>query len=201
MFKQSLISALLLTGISGSALAAGLDYDTLDIGFQRYELDQDGDNFDVDGLNLQGSLKLTQDFFLRGGIEDVDGSDGPFRLDARTYSVGLGVRAPINNALDFNAYADYLYTDTDYKVRGVYSDSDNDSGYRVGGGLRGLATSDLELAGFVNYEDYGHGDDSTWLDGRAVYSLTPSVGLYGGYGVNLDESDLDRWSAGVRVSF
>lgn len=201
MLKHSLISAFLLAGLAETATAAELDYTTLDLGYQRYELDEDGADFHTSGINLAGSLQLNEDFFLRGGYEDVDGSEGPFSLDARTYSLGLGVRAPINSALDFNAYADYLNTRVQARADGLFSESDTDDGYRLGAGLRGLATSNLELAGFVSYEDYQDGDSTKWLDGRAVYKVTENLGVYAGYGWDLEDSDIRRWNTGVRISF
>lgn len=186
------IAGLVLTIISGAALAASPNYNKFDLGYHH------GDDFHA--YAVDGSISLSEDIFLRGNYSYTRDDVSFLDSDGNLYGLGLGYRAPLTQSLDFNAVADYLHSKIDTEIPGLGSNSESDNGYRVGAGLRAMATDALELSAIAYHYDIFE-DDYATLDTQASYNFTKSLGAYAGYEQNFDDNDLNIWKAGLRFRF
>ncbi|MBI2380506.1 MAG: porin family protein [Gammaproteobacteria bacterium] len=190
--NKTLIAGLVLSTFSVSALAASPNYDKLEFGYH------DGDDFHV--YSVAGSASLSDAIFLRGNYSYSRDDLSFVDTDGRLYGLGLGYRTPLTPSLDFNAVADYLHSKLETEIPGLGSASDSDDGYRVGAGLRAMATDALELSAIAYHYDIFE-DDYATMDAQATYNFTKAMGAYAGYEQNFDDHDLSVWKAGVRFSF
>lgn len=198
MFKKTLLATVILASTTGAAFAASPSYNFIEGGYQRYELDVDGYEVDADGLELNGMIDLNDTFFLQGGYQNLEGSKYGYSAESDVFNIGLGVRAPIAENVDFNASVDYLTADGTISGPG-FSVSDDDNGYRVGLGIRAQVTAPLELAASWTRDDYGN-DDWDSLNLKATYTIADNFGIYGGYSAGLDDNG-DTLRVGARLNF
>ncbi len=177
-------------GMAAPALADdGMSYNYIEAAYVDTEID-DGLDVDGDGLLLNGSVELGENFFLTAGYgtQEFD-----FSVDLDQWAVGIGGHAPITDKLDFVASLSYI----DAEVDTPFGDIEDD-GYGAGVGLRGKVTDNIELEGGVNYVDLDDGGDDTSFAFGGRYYFTENFAL--GAGVEFGD-DVTSWQAGVRVEF
>lgn len=197
MFKKTLLATVILASTTGAAFAASPSYNFIEGGYQRVD-----DFHESDGFELNGMIDLNETFFLQGGYTNLEGSKYGEKLEGDLFNIGLGVRAPIADNVDFNASIDYLNGEADAysPLEGHYSYDDD--GYRLGVGVRAQVTAPLELAASYTYDQYSDDDDldTKSVNLKATYTVADNVGLYAGYSVGLSDT-ADAWSVGARLNF
>ncbi len=162
--KVFLATTLALT--SSLALADGVSYDYLDLGY----IDFDG----ADGLNFELSSSFGNDFYGRIDYTDLDGDAGG---DFKATRLNLGYISSLSNNLDF--IAELGYEDLDFGIL-------DDNGFNARLGLRGMAAKNFELGGFVSYSDVLESTDVT-VEGRYHFNNQFSMALEIGNDEELDE--------------
>ncbi|MEQ8783464.1 MAG: outer membrane beta-barrel protein [Roseibium album] len=180
--------ALTLTAAASAAVAADLRYDYLEGGYQNVDLDNPG--VDGDGLFLGGSLLLAQSFFLAADFDYADFDRG---VDARSIELGGGVRFPLAPSLDLVLGGGYVDVEVDTR----FGDFDDD-GLFLRGGVRWLATDQVELKALLNYVDLDESGDDTGVDLGVVVHLQPQLALLAGVEI---ADDADVVNLGLRYHF
>jgi hypothetical protein len=171
-----------------AALAEGMSYSFVDVGYIETDFDGVGDK--ADGFALRGSVGFAQDWFVLAeyvaqSVQDVD-------ID--TISVGFGGHYGINEELD--VVGKLAYTEVDLSAPGGLDASDD--GFFLEAGLRGRVADAVELEGGLRYVDFSDGGDDTgfYLAGRYHFNATWAVGVE-----YRSADDASSWLAGVRASF
>jgi opacity protein-like surface antigen len=167
MLRSVLFTA--LVAFSASAGAQGFDYNFFQVGYERVTLDDGSFDVDGDGFGIEGSFEISQSFFLTADYGIAEFEEGGVEVDVDTLSAGIGWHTPLSDQLDFVANLSYEYIELS-----ALGQSQDESGYGLGAGLRYQATDALEINGGIGYVDYGDGDDTT-LGVRALYGITDNI--------------------------
>jgi hypothetical protein len=186
---QRLVAAAVLAAVPLAAQAADMSYTYLDGGLARVDLD--GVSRTLDGFFLRGSVSLTDNLFLSGDYVDVSKSG----VDFEQYSVGLGGRFPLSDALDLTTRIAWVQAEAGVRAP-PFSARAKDDGFSVGAGLRGRLGERFELEGNVTYYDVGDGDDTS-LGVAVRYFFTRNIAVGADY-QRFDDAKL--WGLGLRVS-
>lgn len=169
--KKSLL-ATAITLVSGTSLAGGLDYSYIQGGY----IDYDG----ADGLNLELSIEFDKHWYGRIEHSDLDSNNSS--ADGNLTRLNAGFKAPVSDTTDFIAELGFEDVDVDTGF-GV---NFNDDGYNALVGLRSMASSNLELGGFVQYSDVLESTDIT-AEARYHFSNNFSVAAEIGHDSEADE--------------
>ena len=167
MLRSVLFTA--LVAFSASAGAQGFDYSFFQVGYERVTLDDGSFDVDGDGFGIEGSFEISQSFFLTADYGIAEFEEAGVEVDVDTLSAGIGWHTPLSDQLDFVANLSYEYIELS-----ALGQSQDESGYGLGAGLRYQATDALEINGGIGYVDYGDGDDTT-LGVRALYGITDNI--------------------------
>jgi hypothetical protein len=151
MHKGLVWGAVAALSLSVPAFADEFSYSYLDLGYINTQYDGGGNS---DGLGVGGSLKLTDRLHLIGSYTTEDLED--FDIDAKSYTIGAGLRWPLSPNLDIQSTLSYIHTDI-----GSSFGSFDDDGLQVGLGLRGRVAPQLELTGKLLYTDFDKGGNDT----------------------------------------
>jgi hypothetical protein len=183
-----LLTSALLVGYSSSLFATELDYTYIE---GRYILDGEIEDVDdYDGFSFAGSLQITDDIFAFASYADneFDDLDGDFN----SFAIGAGYIYPIKPNWDANFSLAYVKAEAE--VRG-FEDQD-DSGYAISGGVRGLFKPEIELRANLNHGKVDESD--TWITVGGDYYFTPDISA----GINFNiGGDNDQFSIGARYYF
>lgn len=194
-----LITVLLLMA-SAQAYAGGLSYSYVEAGYAKASFDDT--DVDADGFGVEGSFLLAPSVFAVAGYTQAESDE--FTVGATTGSIevnggsiGLGFRNAISADADFVATANFLFADVtgDGGFAGVLDD--DDTGYLIDIGVRGLVAPQFELAGGVSY-GYIFDDGETSFGIDALFHVTPQFSLIIG---GETSSDARVLSAGARLNF
>ena len=184
MFRSILVFSMTL--FSGAALAQDLDYTYLQGSFEVVDIDNL--NVDGEGVGLDASFALTNEFYLVGSYQ---GAGLDLDVDLTRWSAGAGFRAEIANNLDLIAEASYLYVEAD--APGPGSADDNGLLGRVG--IRTAISDAVELHGALRYDDIS---EEVGYDAGFLFNLTDNFAI-GAFG--LWEDEITTYRAGIRLSF
>jgi hypothetical protein len=179
-------------GFAGPAFAQqgeGFSYNLLELGYVNSEID-DADA-DGDGFGVRGSFAFAENFH---GFASYLDQEFDFDIGVEQFELGAGLNYTLTPALDFVGTFSYLNVDVDFPGGG----SADDSGFALGGGLRGRVSDLLELRGEIKYAELDDGGDDTTLNVGARYYLNRMFALAGDIGFNDDGTSL---TLGVRVDF
>ncbi len=216
---QSVLAGVLLLP-AGAMAQEGLSYTWLELNYVNLDIDQVGDsgNFvdDFDnggGFGVQGSLALSEDFFLFANYSDTE-SDVSFTNDAgflipgetdiRKVDLGLGFHTAIATNTDVVFTAAYTDSDRDKFRFGATNDTslddlkgDGSDGFFVDASVRSQLTPWLEGSLGARYTDI-EDVDGVSVVGNLLFELSPSLGI----NLGVDAGDeLSTWVAGVRFTF
>ena len=177
MLRSVLLTALL--ALSASATAQDFDYNYLTLGYQRVTLDDGSFDVDGDGIGLNGSLELNENFTIFAGYGMAEFEEQGIEVDADTLSIGIGWHTPLADNVDLVTGLSYEYIDISALGFGV-----DDNGIGLGVGLRFAASDRMEVSGGVDYVDYSDGGDDTTFGLGFLYGVTDNVdvGLSGEWG-------------------
>jgi len=183
MFKKLLLASVL--AVPAVSMAEGLSYSFLEASYVSVDVDGGGE---ADGFNLAGSYLLGQNVFLAADYSMLD-VDGGGDLDLGNF--GVGFRHGLTDTLDAVASASLVYAEVS---GGGFSD--DDTGYRLQGGLR-AALGKAELNGGIAYRDV-FDDGQTIFSVGGLYNFTPNIAAVAG--AEFDE-DATSFKVGGRYNF
>ncbi|MGB7214937.1 MAG: outer membrane beta-barrel protein [Gammaproteobacteria bacterium] len=182
--------ALLPLAASAQEAARDFDYTFVEVQYVDTELDTGPFDVDGDGLELRGSLLLTDQVFLQARYNSLDYGQG---IDVTSYAVGAGVRFGLKPELDLTADLSWVSSELD---RPVLPDIDDD-GFELGVGLRARVHDAIEAEAGIRHIDLDD-DSDTYLTLGGRYYFTKNVAA--GLGLTLND-DSTGWSVGLRAQF
>lgn len=196
--KKQLVAALLLAcapfAVSARDSLGSFSY--IEAGVQRVSVDLDvpgDDTLDFDGVGLRGSLELSDNFYLYGGLGLARNDDFIEDIDAYQAQGGLGYRYTLFDNADFTAELGFQHTELD-----AGGTSNNLDAVRASVGLRGALSDNIEgwvKANYVDGSDYD-GEFSGTLG--AQFIINETWGIVG----EVEAGDLtSQFMLGVRASF
>jgi len=178
--KYSLIALALVTPALLAPVAASaqeLSYDYVELGYNRY----DGDA-EADGLGVNGSFGLGEDFHLFGGYTDfdldndildetdlLDDDFAEFDGDAQRWHLGVGYNRSVSDSMDLIARVAYQKT----HVSGFGSD---DGGFAEVG-VRALMGPRFEGWAMAGYEDLENQSGEVYGRLGGQFRFNPSWGI------------------------
>lgn len=184
-------TALLATVFSGftSSLYA-IDYTFVEGRFiLDAELDFDILKDDGDGFRFAGSYLLNPDIYVFVKYDDVETDD--IDLDFSLLRIGAGYIHPLDATWDANV--SFAYASYEAERRGYDED---DSGYELSGGVRGMVKPEIEVRAALNYMDIDESD--TYFSLGADYYFMPNVSA----GIEIDMAgDYETMSFGAKYYF
>ena len=172
------------------AFAADLNYNYVEFGYQR--VDVDGASEDADGFGIAGSFEVGENWFVAASYAQAEWEEAGFDLDYDTLSVGLGYHVGISDNVDF--YGSLSWLRVDASIGGLGS-ADED-GYGATIGLRGMVGDNVELSGHLGYADLGDGADGTTVGAGLMYNVSDNIAV--GVFVEVDD-DTTGYGAGIRL--
>lgn len=224
---------LFAAGASSSLAAEDLSYSYIEADYliQDVDLYEDSDSVreflketkDGEGYGVNASFGFASNWFAYASYSDTksdftftddNGMVRPEDANIKTFKLGLGFHAPINDRVDFVASAGYIdvdlgkfyfgatdsdVTDSDVTLKDAFDDLNEDSsdGYTIDLGVRAQAIEWLELGAGVRYTDLNSGDDLA-IVGNALFEINPN------FGINLTAAvgdDLSTYGIGARYTF
>lgn len=172
--KRIMLAALPLAILGNSALAAepatsgvrdnGFSYDYVQAGYQNRDFDP---GFEYDALTGKISHALDEHLFIIGEAQlfDID----PGNNDGWLIAGGLGFHTPLNQGLDLVLSGELVHVDYDV---------DDDTGFRLRGGVRHATAEQLELGGGAFYQDAdGIADSEFGVYGNALFNINQDFGV------------------------
>jgi hypothetical protein len=184
-------AALLCTIIGGfSSSLHAVDYTFAEARFLLdAEVDGDGFEDDGDGMRIAGSYQITPEIYAFAKYDDVELDDTD--IDLSLLRLGGGYIYPINATWDVNASLAYA----DLEADGPGGDED-DSGFELSGGVRGLVKPQIEVRASLNYIDLD--DSDTYFTFGGDYYFLPNVSA----GIEVDMGgDYETMSIGAKYYF
>lgn len=182
-------SAILL--LAGTAQAAELSYDYLELGWVNTDIDVPGaGDVDGDGFGIGGSYAITDNVHVFAGYQTVDLD---FGVDLNALQIGAGYNRSIAPGTDFVGQLAYVDGEIDTNI----GDFD-DSGFGLSAGLRHVFTPQVQAGASINYVDLDESGDETSFQVRGEYFFTDefSAGLSLEFG-----DDTTTWIIGGRFYF
>ncbi|MFW2405209.1 MAG: outer membrane beta-barrel protein [Gammaproteobacteria bacterium] len=149
-------------------------------------------------LGADGSFDLFNVLALQGDV-NAGRTKINASIDTRDAGVGVALHLPIGGAIDLYAPLQYRYLRTD-----VDGSSDDQSGYLLGLGLRGMANEFVEYQLEVTHVDFGT-DQGVSLDDQSVNAnLRWHVSRLFSFAIGLEvtsETDRQAFTGDFRFSF
>lgn len=159
----SLLAALAVSASLSTAAQAGeFDYNYIDAGFSRTELDVAGEELTGRGYNFAASFDLADHWHLHGALNH---SSFDYNLKTNENEIGLGYSRGIAHGLDLTAALSYVSAEISNTAIGAL----NADGYIAGMGLRAMAGEKVELFANADYVDLGKNEtEMVYLAGAGV---------------------------------
>lgn len=177
---RTVISLLLSALLPASLCAAeSIDYSWFDLALVSH----DGPRDDFEGLGARISLPFNSQVYGKADFSTTSADS----VDRTDFAFGGGYHMPLNRHTDFFAELEIVNVDTD---------AGDDDGFRFGGGLRSLATKELEVRGALRYVDLGDGE--LVLDLGAQYLVNRDWAAF----IDVSEGDdFGGYRIGARYNF
>ncbi len=201
-YRQLFLASALLC-ISGAVAAETFSYTFISASYELFSEDIDGISEDLegDGINLDLSLDLTQNFALIAsyttGSADVTSSGDTLDGDVDAASFGVFFHTPVDEKMDFVAGVQLIRGNVDLKLNGSSLPSEEADGNSVSAGIRAMIDKNVELNGLISrtkIED----DSSTEISIGASYYVNKLFTIDAGY---LFDSDGKNLSFGASKYF
>jgi len=171
--KALLATAVLLPAAATAQQAADshpFSYSYVELGYDESDFQVGPADIDGDGLTLEGSFELTDDWHVVAsyGTADLDNN-----IDVDTLAVGAGYRHPLKSNVDL--YGRVLYINSDVDLPGPGDADDDGLGLQLR--IRALVNDDLEVEGGIQHVDVGDSDTSLQAGIRYNFNDKLSAGL------------------------
>jgi hypothetical protein len=167
---------------SNAAAPANLSYTYAELRFVDYDAN------DGDGIRVNGSYDLGNNWIILGGITSADFNNN---VDADIFEIGGGY--VWHYSPDWDLVSTARFVRANFDTPGGSSDED---GFALSGGVRGFLAPQFELRGSVNYIDVNESDTYLELAGDYYFTRQFSAGL------SLEfAGDSDLFSIGARYYF
>lgn len=190
MLRYLSIGALMLS--SATAMAEGPSYSYIQASYQEVEFDIGGGfgSADGDGFGVAGSVAINDSWYVFAGYSSAEIESV---IDLNQFSIGAGWHSAINETTDWFVSVGYVGAEVSAPGFG----SVDDTGFGVGLGMRSMINPKLELAGSINYADFGDGGETS-LGLGAWYTISGNfaVGLGADFG-----DDVSGYGIGIRLYF
>jgi hypothetical protein len=163
-----LATAVLLPAVATAQQAAPsqpFNYSYVQVGYDEFD-DSDGD-----GLSLEGSFELTDDWHVVASYGAGDLDNG---TDLDTWALGAGYRHALKNNVDL--YGRVLYINSEFDGPGLGGGVDED-GLGLQLRIRALVNDDFEVEGGIQHIDVFDSDTSLQAGVRYHFNDTFSAGL------------------------
>lgn len=141
------------------AASAEFDYTYLEGGYERLEVD--GIDEAGDGIGVRGSLAVSDNFHLLGGVHSAEFEVGPVDVDFDSWEAGIGYNRAIGPNVDFVGSLSYVGADLSFNDEALSVFDVDGDGYRADAGLRGRLAPAFELDGGIRYTDVDEGDETS----------------------------------------
>jgi len=143
----------------------------------------------AEGIRLDGSFKFQPNLYGLAAITTY-GNRGN---DVLILDGGVGYRQALRSDLDWVAMGGLTLAEQD---NGGNAADDDDTGLWLAGGLRGVATPQIEYGAYAEYRSIFDGDVT--LTGEGLLHFTRNLALIGSLGVS---DDFTMLTLGARWSF
>ena len=162
-----LIAGLLVQGIamaqSSEQAPLVLNYDYVELRFV------DGDSSGGDGIRVNGSYNLGNNWLVVGGLTSLDFNSN---VDTTTWELGVGYVWDYSNDFDLLSTLRYVRAEIDTPGGGA-----DDNGFAFSAGARGLLTPEVEIRGSVNHVNFDNSDTYLELAGDYYFTRQFAAGL------------------------
>ena len=171
--KALLATAVLLPAVATAQQAADsqpFSYSYVELRYDESDFQVGPADIDGDGLTLEGSFELTDDWHVVAsyGTADLDNN-----IDVDTLAVGAGYRHPLKSNVDL--YGRVLYVKSEIDVPGPGDPDEDGLGLQLR--IRALLNDDLEVEGGIQHVDVGDSDTSLQAGIRYYFNDKLSAGL------------------------
>ncbi len=166
------------------AEATELSYNYVELRFVDTEIG----SADGDGLRLNGSFEMTEEWLLVGGYTNLD-FDG--NVETSALEIGAGYVHRYSPRLDIVGYGKLVRAEVDFT-----GGDDDDTGISLAGGVRGTFTPQFEGRATINYFNVDETD--TFFEVGADYYITDQFSAGGTLEFG---GDADTLTLGVRWFF
>lgn len=160
----------------------GITYNYVGARYMFQSIDSDYE-CDQDGINLYGSLDITDGFFAKASFSDVSGDND---CGSNSFLAGAGYHTALNERVDMYATLSFASV----------SKGDNDSGLEIAGGIRTFLNDKLEGGVELFHNTYGLED--TGVRGGLNYWFNEDWSLTGDLSLS---SDATTFGIGARYAF
>lgn len=181
--KKTILLGLCLALFATATWAENFNYNMLQVNAHNTEFKaNDGvDSLKIDdtGFGVSGTVRLPRNFYLAGSYETVD-IEG---VDFTNYALGLGAFFEVAEGVDL--FTELAHVNEEVEVLGF---SEDDNGYAITLGARGLWTPRFEAEARYRYTDMGGDWDpisSVMISG--MYKVTDQFGI----GLSLRRDNMD----------
>jgi len=146
------------------------NYSYVELGYDESDFRVGPADIDGDGISLEGSFELTEDWHVVAsyGAADLDNS-----IDVDTWAVGAGYRHPLKSNVDL--YGRALYINSEVDVPGPADPDEDGLGLQLR--IRALVNEDFEVEGGIQHIDVGDSDTSLQAGVRYHFNDKLSAGL------------------------
>lgn len=193
--KKIIFAAAIMALSFGSLASEGknLSYNFFQVDYSSYTADVSGTEIDADGFGLGLSFEAGENTFIAVSRDQLSGDIFGTDFDGTDLKVGVGGAWAINPSSDFFSVVSFLKSDIE--VDGFGSDDDN--GYAIDLGVRGMVSDTVEMFGAMNYVDIFDGND-TGLTAGVRFITSDNFGIVLSYQT---ADDTDGFSVGGRFEF
>ena len=188
--KRSLIALALAAALPLSAQASELSYNYVEADYASTH----AYDTTLDGYKLKGSVSFSDNFYGVGSYGKVSKDS----IDFEEGTIGVGYRHAISDKANWESELSYVQDNVDV---GSFFDNDDD-GYRVSTGVRGMLGPKFEGNVSVNYTDVNDFGSGVGANVGGMFHINDTWGITAAYDYsNRDNTDLNTWTLGARASF
>ena len=190
-FKRTLgiVTTGMILSVAALPSLAGGKYTYVEARFVA-DAEFDGSSEDADGFRFAGSYKFNNQVYGAAEYEAVE-FDGRNDVDFDIMRFGAGFIHPLNQQWDINAEAHLIRMEIDTRFG-----DDSDTGFSIAGGVRGMATPEIEVKAMLILEDVE--DRDSYITVGADYYFQPNVSA----GIEMDlAGDYETFSIGAKFHF
>ena len=205
MKSSLLVLALAAAAPFAASAADGLSYNYVEGGYVATNLDNDDGDIDADGVGINASVAVSQNFHIFGGFntqssDEFDFLDTRVDTDVSQWRAGLGYNMAIGASTDLLARVAYEKAEVDDITIGStrYDVNAGDDGYSLEVGVRSALTPNLEGYALAGYQDFGDDRDDFYARLGAQWKFNPNWGISGD--VKLADGG-SEWFIGPRFSW